>query len=56
MRRPGLLPLVREEISRLVNGYLDAPALDTGIADFVVSPGLGARAGMLGAIALAQSG
>ena len=56
MRRPGLLPLVREEISRLVNGYLDAPALDRGIADFVVSPGLGARAGMLGAIALAQSG
>lgn len=55
MRRPNLLSMVRSEVVRLVNGYLEAPAVGEGISDFVTRPALGARAGVLGAIALAQA-
>ncbi|MGZ4402697.1 MAG: hypothetical protein ACXVRI_07600 [Gaiellaceae bacterium] len=34
---------------------LEAPAVGEGISDFVTRPALGARAGVLGAIALAQA-
>jgi fructokinase len=47
MRREELYPMVREKVSILLNGYVDAPD--------IVAPGLGARAGVLGAIALAKS-
>lgn len=55
MNRAGLLAHVRREIVALMNGYLDAPVLGDGIADFVTSPALGPRAGVLGALALAES-
>jgi fructokinase len=55
MNRAGLLQLVQREIVALMNGYLGAPPLAEGIAGFVTSPGLGARAGVLGALALAES-
>jgi fructokinase len=55
MSAPGLLQLVRGEVVDLVAGYLDTRALGDGIADYVVAPGLGARAGVLGAIALAEA-
>jgi fructokinase len=45
MSRKKLYPLVREEVSALLNGYVEAPE--------IVPPLLGARAGVLGAIALA---
>jgi fructokinase len=54
-REPTLLPLVRREIVALLNGYLDAPAVTDEIATYVASPGLDSRAGVLGAIALAQT-
>ena len=47
MRREQLYPAVRAKVSALLNGYIDAPE--------IVPPGLGARAGVLGAIALAQA-
>jgi hypothetical protein len=53
-RRPSLLPRVREEVVALVNGYLDAPAVGEEIATYITRPALEARAGVLGAIALAQ--
>jgi len=46
MRREELYPLVRDKVSSLLNGYIEAPE--------IVPPKLGARAGVLGAIALAQ--
>jgi fructokinase len=55
MNRAGLLQLVQREIVALMNGYLGAPPLAEGISGFVTSPGLGARAGVLGALALAES-
>jgi fructokinase len=50
-----LLPLVHREVVELVNGYLRTPEFGEGIADYVVSPALGDRSGVLGAIALAQA-
>lgn len=55
MKEPTLLPRVQERLRELLAGYFDAPELKDGIGDFVVRPGLGDRAGVLGAIALAQA-
>jgi fructokinase len=54
MRREPLLALVRAEVQRLLGGYLASPALDGGIADYIVAPQLGDRAGVLGAFELAR--
>jgi len=47
MDRPGLLGLVRGEVEGLLSGYVAAPEL--------TPPALGPRAGVLGALALAES-
>jgi fructokinase len=54
MKEPTLLSRVQERLRKLLAGYVDAPELKDAIGDFVVRPGLGDRAGVLGAIALAQ--
>ena len=54
MRQPGLLGRVRAEVQRLLAGYVRAPAVVDAIEDYVVAPALGERAGVLGALALAQ--
>ncbi|HWE08907.1 MAG TPA: ROK family protein [Solirubrobacteraceae bacterium] len=53
MERAGLLSRVRERLHELNAGYLDTPLLDARIDEYLVAPGLGDRAGVLGAIALA---
>jgi fructokinase len=53
-KEPRLLPRVRERLRELLAGYFDAPELKDAIGDFVVRPALGDRAGVLGAIALAE--
>jgi fructokinase len=53
-KEPTLLPRVRERLRELLAGYFDAPELKDAIGDFVVRPALGDRAGVLGAIALAE--
>lgn len=54
MSQPFLFPMVRREVLALLNGYVQHPALLEGIDDYIVPPLLGGRAGVLGAIALAQ--
>ena len=54
MTRTQLFPLIRAEIVRLLGGYLQSPALKEGIDDYLVPPALGDRAGVLGALALAD--
>jgi fructokinase len=54
MNASKLLSIVRDEVAELVNGYPPVPALGLGIADYIVRPALGRRAGVLGAIALAS--
>jgi fructokinase len=51
----GLLALVRRDVLALMNGYLEATAVSDDIADYITLPQLGMRAGVLGAIALAQT-
>ena len=53
--REDLLPLIRREVQAILNGYVQSPAITQDIDGFIVPPGLGGRAGMLGAIALALS-
>jgi fructokinase len=54
MERAGLRERVGQELVELLAGYLDSPLLGERIEEYVVAPGLGDRAGVLGAIALAQ--
>jgi fructokinase len=53
MQQPQLLPMIREEVQRLLNGYVQAPQVLEDIDEYICTPGLGTRAGVLGAIALA---
>jgi fructokinase len=54
MERPRLLGMVRGRLRELVAGYLQTPLLGEEIDSYLVKPALGDRAGVLGAIALAQ--
>jgi fructokinase len=54
MKKASLLPLVHRRVLDLLAGYLDAPELGDAIDEYIVAPALGDRAGVLGAIALAQ--
>ncbi len=54
MSQPQMFPLVRANVRRLLAGYVAHPAITTDAIDgYIVPPGLGNRAGVLGAIALA---
>ncbi len=54
MHQAHLFPMVREELQRLLNGYLHTRELMEGIDQFVVPPELGDEAGVLGALALGR--
>ena len=56
MKQPGLLPMVRKYLTDLLTDYIDSPALYKDIDSYIVTPGLGDEAGVLGAIALAKMG
>lgn len=55
MRQRSLLPMIRGEVRQMLNGYLQTPAVLHDIERYIVSPALGERAGVLGALALAQT-
>jgi fructokinase len=52
MEAPGLLPKVRRKTVDYLNGYVQHPAITERIETYLVPPGLGNKAGVLGAIAL----
>lgn len=54
MQQKHLLPMVREKTLAYLNGYLQIPTLLEQIDSYIVPPGLGNNAGVLGAIALAE--
>lgn len=54
MQRQHLFPAIRKHLRVLLGDYLDAPPLRQ-MDTYVVPPGLGARAGVLGALALARN-
>jgi fructokinase len=51
---PHLLPKVQQRTKELINGYIQSSVILENIESYIVSPGLGNRSGMLGAIALAE--
>lgn len=55
MRRRGLLEAVRRNLGELLGGYLPALGGPEALSRYLTSPALRDRAGVLGAIALAQS-
>jgi fructokinase len=55
MQQPHLFELVRRELAGLLNRYIQARELLDGLQEYVVPPQLGSRAGVLGALVLAES-
>lgn len=53
MQQPHLFPLIRSRTVELLNGYIQSPTILENMDTYIVSPGLGNRSGMLGALALA---
>jgi fructokinase len=54
MQQTHLFPLIRVRVRQLLNDYLKTPTIRENIEDYILPPGLGNRAGVKGAIALAQ--
>ena len=54
MQQASLFPMIRQELLRLLNGYIDAKPLLNEIDSYVAPPELGSRAGVLGAMVLAE--
>ena len=49
-----MLPLIRQKVQQQLSGYVQSPYVNEWIDQYIVLPGLGQRAGVLGALALAQ--
>ena len=54
MQQAQLFPLIRQKVQALLNEYVQAPEILDQIETYIVPPGLGNLAGVLGAIALAE--
>lgn len=54
MAQQHLFPLVRRGVTDLLGGYVHSPAVTDQIDAYIVPPALGVRAGIIGALALAQ--
>jgi fructokinase len=54
MNASWLFPMIRDCVKERLNGYLIHPNLEENIEEYIVPPGLGSRAGVLGAVGLAQ--
>ena len=54
MQQRDLYPLIRSNVLEILGDYLKVPAILDQIEEYILPPELGERAGVLGAIALAQ--
>jgi fructokinase len=54
MDQQQIFPMLRKEVQTLLNGYVQKAEILEHIDDYIVPPGLGNRAGVLGAVALAM--
>jgi fructokinase len=54
MTQTQLLAPIRRRLQHWLRGYIDRPQVLSAVDSYVVSPGLGIRAGVLGALALAM--
>jgi fructokinase len=55
MQNLDLFPLIHKEVARLLNGYVQSRTLLEEMGRYITPPGLGPRAGVFGAIALAMT-
>jgi fructokinase len=54
LKHPSLLTMIRNNLTELLNGYIDSPQILENIGSYVVAPALGDLSGVLGAMALAR--
>jgi fructokinase len=54
MKQTQLLPMIRNNVQELLNGYVGFPQLSDRIDEYIVSPGLGDQAGIIGSLMLAK--
>jgi len=54
MQQPHLFALIREELARLLNGYVRHRDILDGLDEYIQPPQLGGQAGVLGALVLAE--
>lgn len=54
MKQEHLFPMIQAEVKMLLNGYVRSPWVLDRLTEYIVPPGLGVQAGVLGAVALAQ--
>lgn len=54
MRQAQIYPMLREELQRMLNTYIQTPEVMEGIDNYIVPPGLGEYSGVLGALALGR--
>lgn len=54
MEQKQLFSQVRNQVRQKLNAYLSVPQIIDNIEDYIVPPGLGSKAGILGALVLAQ--
>jgi fructokinase len=55
MQQPHLFPFIRSKLQKQLNGYIPCQELEDGIDQYIVSPKLVDRAGVLGALVLAEA-
>jgi len=51
----GLLPMIRNKFREKLNNYIFSPLFNENLESYIVSPKLGQKAGVLGALALAKT-
>ncbi len=54
MKQEQVFPIIYDHLSRLLNQYIVLPELDEAIDSYIVSPGLGDNAGVVGSLLLAN--
>lgn len=54
MQQKFLLPMIRERVLQLLNGYIAHPAIVSEMENYIVEPGLGTKSGITGAFLLAR--
>jgi len=54
MRQEWLFEMIREDLGRLLNGYVRAKELMENLNQYVIPPKLGNRSGIVGALVLAE--
>jgi len=54
MQQDFLFPRIRQEVKKLISGYIQHRVLDSELDSFIIPPQLGSNAGIIGSAALAQ--